>query len=82
LRYRVRLTNRFKRSFRKLARNVQERIEEAVGIIAERPRSGHYIMTMNLWSYRVGDYRILYHIDDERGEVILLLVRHRRGVYR
>ena len=30
MRYRVRLTNRFKRSFRKLARNVQERIEEAV----------------------------------------------------
>ena len=35
-----------------------------------------------LWSVRRGAYRILYRIDDARGEVIVLRVGHRRDVYR
>jgi mRNA-degrading endonuclease RelE of RelBE toxin-antitoxin system len=34
------------------------------------------------WSARRGTYRILYRIDDERREVIVLRVGHRRDIYR
>ena len=35
-----------------------------------------------VWSARRGTYRILYRVDDEQREVIVLRVGHRRDVYR
>jgi mRNA interferase RelE/StbE len=34
------------------------------------------------WRVRVGDWRILYEIDDEAGIVIVTGIRHRSRVYR
>jgi mRNA interferase RelE/StbE len=34
-----------------------------------------------LWRYRVGDYRIICEIQDERVVVLALAVGHRREVY-
>jgi mRNA-degrading endonuclease RelE of RelBE toxin-antitoxin system len=35
-----------------------------------------------IWSARRGTYRVLYRIDDENREVVVLRVAHRRDVYR
>lgn len=35
-----------------------------------------------VWSARRGTYRVLYRIDDEAREVIVLRIDHRRDVYR
>jgi mRNA interferase RelE/StbE len=34
-----------------------------------------------LWRYRVGDYRIICEIQDERLRVLVLTIGHRRQVY-
>lgn len=36
----------------------------------------------DLWRYRVGDYRILTQIDDERIRVLVIRIAHRRDAYR
>ena len=33
------------------------------------------------WRYRVGDYRILSEIDDDRVLILVVNVRHRREIY-
>lgn len=35
----------------------------------------------NLWRIRVGDYRIVYGVDDRRRVVDIVRVRHRREAY-
>lgn len=35
-----------------------------------------------IWSARRGTYRVLYRVDDESFEVIVLRVGHRRNIYR
>ena len=35
-----------------------------------------------LWRYRVGDYRIIVHIEDKRILVRVVQVGHRRDIYR
>jgi mRNA interferase RelE/StbE len=35
-----------------------------------------------LWRYRVGDYRMICDIEDERVTVLVLEVGHRKNVYR
>ncbi len=34
------------------------------------------------WKYRVGNYRVICHIEDERQCIQVTRVRHRRDVYR
>jgi mRNA interferase RelE/StbE len=34
------------------------------------------------WRIRVEDHRVIYDIDDDRREVVLLAVLHRREAYR
>jgi mRNA interferase RelE/StbE len=35
-----------------------------------------------LWRLRVGDYRVLYAIDDMEKTVSIMFIRHRKDVYR
>ncbi len=35
----------------------------------------------NSWRIRVGDYRVIYSIDDETRTIDIIKVRHRREVY-
>ena len=36
----------------------------------------------DFWKYRVGDYRLIAHIDDSTVRIIVVRVGHRREVYR
>ena len=51
----------------------------------ENPRAKGKALTgnyKNAWRYRVGDYRIIAEIEDEKIVVIVLKIGHRREVYR
>ena len=50
-----------------------------------RPRGCRKIRTVHgdvAWRVRVGDYRIVYDVDDRAQEVRVFAIRHRRDVYR
>jgi mRNA interferase RelE/StbE len=76
------------------ARAIRETLPEAVafavidfvtGVLLEDPRRVGVPLRDELegvWSARRGTYRVLYRIDDERREVIILRVGHRRDIYR
>ncbi|MCW4149314.1 type II toxin-antitoxin system RelE/ParE family toxin [Halomonas sp. 18H] len=36
----------------------------------------------DLWRYRVGNYRIIAHIEDERVCVLVVQIGHRKNIYR
>jgi mRNA interferase RelE/StbE len=36
----------------------------------------------NLWRWRIGDYRVVARIEDERITILVVRVAHRREVYR
>ena len=48
----------------------------SVGKALQGPRLGEF------WKYRVGDYRLICKIEDDRLIVLVLRVRHGREVYR
>jgi len=47
-----------------------------------RPRAAKKLSGRDEYRLRVGDYRALYTVEDERGIVATLAVGHRREVYR
>lgn len=84
-RYRVRILPGALRVLLKLDKPIRRRIQVAVDDLAHDPRpSGAVALKGQDGTYRirVGDYRVLYEIED--GELIVLVVDlgHRREIYR
>ncbi|WP_240607276.1 type II toxin-antitoxin system RelE family toxin [Cryobacterium aureum] len=49
----------------------------------ENPRQlGKKLVNEEFWRYRVGDYRILTHIDDDQSVILIVEIAHRREVYK
>lgn len=75
-----------KKTFSKLDKSVQRRIKNYLDDIVqlENPRSRGKALVgnlVNLWRYRVGDYRIICNIQDEKILITILRIGHRKDVY-
>ena len=83
--YQVRLAPRAERELKKLFRQIQSRIKKKIDLLGENPLpDGVKKMAGNdsLFRVRVGDYRIVYVIENERLTVLIVAVGHRREIYR
>lgn len=61
-----------------------QRIQQAINALAKTPRPSGAKMLKgdSAFRVRVGNYRILYEIDDSTRTVTIYRVKHRRDVYR
>ena len=73
------------REFRSLSRELKRRIGRAIDELSGDPRPpgvrklvGHE----SLYRIRVGQYRVVYDIDDQGRSIRITRIRHRREVYR
>ena len=83
--YEISYTGAFWRQLRRINRTDQKRILDKIESLAENPKP-HGVKdlkgTVNLFRIRVGDYRIIYEIQDEILLISILKVGNRREVYR
>ena len=85
--YEISTTEKFDKAFKKLDRQTQRIIKTWIEknlINCENPRIHGKALTANRsgqWRYRVGDYRILAEIHDNKLVLILIDVGHRRDIY-
>lgn len=86
--YEIELSERFKKEFRKLDKYTQRMLRAWIDknlVGCTDPRQHGKGLTANRsgqWRYRIGDYRIICHIEDERLVILALSVGHRREVYK
>ena len=85
--YEISTTEKFDKALKKLDRQTQRIIKAWIEknlINCENPRIHGKALTSNRsgqWRYRVGDYRILAEIHDDKLVLILIDVGHRRDIY-
>jgi mRNA interferase RelE/StbE len=83
--YAVNLARSARKDLDRLPGQLFERILVTLSALGEDPRP-HGCENLHApddgFRVRVGDYRILYDIDDARQEVVVLRVKHRREAYR
>jgi mRNA interferase RelE/StbE len=83
--YEVYLERAAENDLKRLPATTFHRIIHQIRTLAENPRpSGCRKLTgsKNEWRIRIGDYRVLYEIDEKTRAVRIMPVRHRREVYR
>lgn len=64
----------------KLPRNTGIRIARAIDSLSVDPRKGNVrpMVSSTAWRLRVGDYRVIYDIQDEKLVILVIRIRHRR----
>jgi mRNA interferase RelE/StbE len=82
--YRIELRPAAARQLRKLDPQTARRIQGVIALLADDPRppASRPLTGRPAWRVRVGDYRVIYTIEDDRLVVVVVALGHRRDVYR
>ncbi len=83
--YEIRLTKRVERQLSKLAPEVQVRLQIAIDALDENPRPNGVKKLKgedNQYRIRVGDYRIIYIIEDQKLLIVIVQLGPRSNVYK
>ncbi|MCC6574207.1 MAG: type II toxin-antitoxin system RelE/ParE family toxin [Planctomycetes bacterium] len=83
--YTVEFTPHGSRDFRGLPRDVQGRMAPKIDALANNPfpaASTKLVNTEDEYRLRVGDYRVIYQVKQQRLLVLVVKIAHRREVYR
>ncbi len=84
MKYSVEILPRAVKQLEKLPPEVYPRIRNALVGLANEPRPSGCLKLRGRegWRLRVGDYRVIYEIDDESRRIVVLDIGHRREIYR
>lgn len=86
--YRIKTTPTFDRDIKKLDRQIAKRIIKKIEWLASQSKlpdlSVKYLPKNleGLQKYRIGDWRILFWVDEKKKEIILYGVAHRKEIYK
>lgn len=88
--YNIQFTARAEKELRKLPRQIVSKILDKIGHLSTEPRpSGHKKLTNfhipnapdELYRIRIGDYRVIYSIEDDILTITIVKIAHRKDVY-
>ena len=83
--YKIEVSLTAEKQLRKLSQKDQISVLKRIQELSGEPRPNHSRKLRgqnNIYRVRVGNYRILYSIEDKHLTIIILKVGHRRDVYR
>lgn len=82
--YKISIIKRAEKDIKKLDRQTKNRIVKNIMDLAEEPRPvgcRKVLSEKGVWRIRVGDYRIGYIIDNDKLEITIIRIAHRREFY-
>jgi len=79
--YTLLFDKKFKADLKKIDKSVRDRILRKVFQLEKYPEFGKHLIAIDLWSLRIGKYRVLYTIKKNELQVLVLTVDHRRKAY-
>jgi len=82
--YSIQILRRAQKELAQLPKQEYERVKTSVQNLSQEPRpQGCKKLTgREGWRIRVGDYRVIYEIDDSQQRLTILHIGHRRDVYK
>lgn len=83
--YSIELTRTAEKQLRRVAKRDRARLIEAIEALGQkpRPRDARKLRGYDeVYRIRVGQYRVVYEVYDDRVVVIVLKVGHRKDIYR
>ena len=82
--YEVRIIRAAENDLKRISLTNTKRISKSIRSLSDNPRPKGCVKLRgadNEWRIRVGDYRVIYAIDDKAKNVTLTDIKHRRQAY-
>lgn len=85
--YTIQFVKSARKEFERLPAKIREKTAEALNLLAQNPYSELLKIkkmkgAVDLYRIRLGEYRVVYELRNDRLVVIVIKVGHRREVYR
>ncbi|MBD2090368.1 type II toxin-antitoxin system RelE/ParE family toxin [Microcoleus sp. FACHB-1515] len=83
--YQIQFATKAAKQFKALPANIQQRIQPKIDALADTPLPSGVVKleaSLNLYRIRIGDYRVIYELQDKALIVLVVKVGHRRNIYR
>ena len=77
------LTRTFQKNFERIPKDFRTQIKKSIKKLSRNPHCGKKLKGVleGEWSFRIGDYRIIYFIDDQEN-IWMETIRHRKDFYK
>ncbi len=80
--FKVLLHPKAAKELQKIEKQIHPRIIQSAKQLREKPdKLGKLLKQSDYWSLSVGDYRVIYEIDQNKKQVVILFIGHRSKVY-
>ncbi len=81
--YDVRAVKELKKIDRQMQRTILDYLDERIAPLDNPRKFGKRLSSnyVGLWRYRIGDYRVICRIEDQKLAILVLRIRHRGAVY-
>ena len=82
--YNILILRRAQKQLSELNTNTYKNVKKAIQSLIDEPRplGSKRLTGRKGWRIRAGDYRVIYEIDDDKKEIIVLDIGHRKDIYR
>jgi len=82
--YTISIIRRAQKELALLPGGAYEKVRDAIRNLTHDPRPPGCVKleVRPGWRLRIGDYRLIYEIDDKKQAILILHIGHRRDVYR
>jgi len=83
--YQIEFSKKATKQFKAISLEMQLRLRPKIEALADEPRPSGVVKLSgeeDLYRIRVGDYRVVYQIEDENLIVLIIKLGHRDDIYR
>ena len=82
--YHVTITRSAEKELDRIPQKFAEHIEQGLESLAgnPRPRQSKKLKNTDYFRFRVGNYRVVYQINDQKREILVVRIAHRKEAYR
>ena len=79
--YQIFLHPKADKTLRNYEEQLQNRLKQKIRTLRDLPTSGKPLEGTKFFSLRVGNYRVVYEINIDKFQIIILFIGHRSSVY-
>ena len=82
--YKIFIERSAQKDLSKIPASDQTKIINAIEMLSHepRPRGCKKLIGREAWRIRIGNYRVIYEIDDRKIEILIVVIGHRHSIYR
>jgi len=85
--YEVSMTRKAQKFYEKASDELAVQIDDCIDSLSQNPYKGADIKKLKgnyfgYWRYRIGNYRVIYYVEEEKKNIAIFLIAHRKEAYR